>query len=147
MEAKTAKNRVSVLVVNRSRGAKREHLTLMKSCARRAAGLLPLRGEISIAVIDDEEMRELNRIYRNISRTTDVLSFEQDGGGLAGDIVISFETALRRAKLYGITPEEEIKKLIVHGAAHLAGHRHKKKREGETMRAEEAKILRAVSNL
>ncbi len=145
LKKKNAKS-LSVSVVKKSELADKEHLSLIKSCARKTAGLLSLKGELSIAVVDDEEMRELNRRYRNISRTTDVLAFELDKP-LMGEIVISFETARRRAGLYGITLEEEIKRLVVHGMAHIAGHTHKKKKDGEKMRAEELRILSAVSGL
>ncbi len=134
-------------MIDRSGLADREMLRLIKSCARKAAGLVLLKGELSVAVVDDEEMREINRAYKSISRTTDVLAFEQDGEGLIGDVVISFDTARRRAALYGITFSEEIKRLVVHGVCHLAGHSHKKRREGEKMRAEELRILRVVSDL
>lgn len=140
--------RVSVSVVDESGRADRDGLLLIKSCARKAARLLSLEGELTVAVFDDAGMRDLNRRYRNVSRTTDVLAFEQGGeGGLIGDVAISLETARRRAALHGVTFSEEIKRLVIHGIAHLAGHTHKKKKEGERMRAEESRILRAVSGL
>ncbi len=136
-----------VLVVNRSLKAEPRHLRLIKKCARKALEILSLKGELSIAVVDDPEMREINRTYKKASKTTDVLSFEQGENGLIGDVIISFETARRRAGLYGITIEEEIKRLVVHGTAHLAGHTHKRRKDGAEMRAEESKILSAVSKL
>ncbi|WP_462137427.1 rRNA maturation RNase YbeY [Candidatus Mycalebacterium sp.] len=138
---------VSVSVTDRSGFAKKKHLKLIALCARKTAALFSLGGEVSIAVVDDAEMRELNRIYRKILKTTDVLSFEQNTKELAGDVAISIQTARRRAGLYGITFEEEIKRLVIHGIAHLAGHTHKKKKEREKMRAEESRVLRAVAGL
>lgn len=136
-----------VLFVDRSGAGAAEFAGLVKLCCAEAARLLSVRGEISVAIVDDPEMRTLNRTYRNISRTTDVLSFEHGERGLAGDLVLSIETARRRARRYGITIEEELKKLVIHGVAHLAGHTHKRKKEGEAMRAEELRVLRAVSGL
>ncbi len=145
MKKTEIKNGASVSVVDRTGRTGGRYLKLMELCARKAAGLLLLKGELSVAVVDDKEMRELNRVYGKIARTTDVLSFEQNGEGLIGDVVISFETARRRAAIYGVTLPEEIKRLVVHGVCHLAGHTHKKKKEGERMRAEESRILGAVS--
>jgi probable rRNA maturation factor len=95
-------------------------------------------------------MRELNREWRNIDRATDVLSFPQEGGPdytLLGDIVISLETAERQGVRYGNTLHEEIKKLIVHGALHLLGHDHKKKKEKEIMREEESRLMLLIKEL
>jgi len=96
-------------------------------------------------------MRELNRSYRNIDRTTDVLSFAQGEGGpgytLLGDVVISLDTAGRHSESYGNTLHEEIKKLIVHGILHLLGHDHKKKKDTQIMREKEAELLSGVKDL
>ena len=138
---------ISVSVTDRSGLAEKKHLKLITLCARKTAALLSLKGEVCIAVVDDAEMRKLNGTYRKISKTTDVLSFEHNTEGLAGDIAISIQTARRRAALYGITFEEEIKRLVIHGIAHFAGHTHKKKKERDKMRAEESRVLRAVAGL
>ncbi|QMU56388.1 MAG: rRNA maturation RNase YbeY [Candidatus Mycalebacterium zealandia] len=138
---------ISISITDRSGLAEKKHLKLITLCARKATALLSPGGDVSIAIIDDNEMRELNKTYRKISKTTDVLSFEQNTGGLAGDVAISIETARRRADLYGITFEEEIKRLVIHGISHLAGHTHKKKKEREKMRAEESRVFRAIAGL
>jgi probable rRNA maturation factor len=111
---------------------------------------LPSSAELSLSFIDDLRMRELNREWRNIDRATDVLSFPQEGGPdytLLGDIVISLETAERQSVRYGNTLHEEIKKLIVHGALHLLGHDHKKKKEKEIMREEESRLMLLIKEL
>jgi len=110
---------------------------------------LPGNSEICISFIGDTEMRKLNSDFRSIDRTTDILSFSQDfehQGHILGDIVISFETAVRHAEKYGITVEKEIKKLIVHGVLHLLGHDHKKKKETEIMRNKESELLNAIES-
>lgn len=147
MKQRDTNGGAAVSVINKSYGARNRHLKLIKRCADKAARMLGVKGGIGIAVVDDPEMREFNSAYRNISRTTDVLAFEHGDEGIAGDMIISFETARRRAKLYGISIEDELKNLVVHGVAHLAGHTHKRKKEGEKMRAEELRVLRAVSAL
>ena len=106
--------------------------------------------ELSISFIDDVQMRELNRTYRNINRTTDVLSFPQREGPdftLLGDIIISINTARRHADSYGVTFQEELKKLIIHGILHLLGHDHKKKKETQIMREKEKELAIIVKDL
>ena len=130
-----------VSFVDRSRGGAFEFEEMVKLCCAEAARLLSVRGKITVTIVDDPEMRQLNRDFRNIRRTTDVLSFEH------GEIVISDETARRRARLYGITVEDELKELVVHAVAHLAGHTHKRKKDGDAMWAEELRVLKAVAKL
>ena len=111
---------------------------------------VPGDSELSITFIDDQRMRELNRAYRNINRTTDVLSFPQDEGPdytLLGDIVISLDTARRHADSYGVTQHDEIKKLIIHGILHLLGHDHKKKKETQIMREKEMQLSLLINDL
>jgi probable rRNA maturation factor len=112
---------------------------------------VPNNAELCVSFIGDEKMRELNRSYRNVDRTTDVLSFahgeEGHGYTLLGDVVISLDTAGRHGESYGNTLHEEIKKLIVHGILHLLGHDHKKKKETRIMREKEAELLSCVKDL
>jgi len=126
-------------------------LGLKKICVSALKNLdAPKGSELSISFINDEKMRELNRIYRNIDRTTDVLSFPQGEGPdmtLLGDIVISLETARRNAVRYGIETDEEIKKLIVHGILHILGYDHKRKKERDEMREKEREILLSLEGL
>ena len=84
----------------------------------------------SIAFIADSRMKELNSFFRGKETTTDVLSFphspdrfDSDESNL-GDIVISAEQAARQAKENGLTLENEIKQLILHGLLHLCGYDH-----------------------
>ena len=96
------------------------------------------------------QMRELNRTYRGIDRTTDVLSFPQSEGpdfSILGDIIISVDTARRNAKTHGITLKMELKKLIIHGILHLLGYDHKKKKETQIMREKEKELSRLVKDL
>jgi probable rRNA maturation factor len=110
------------------------------------------RSSVSLLLTNDVEIRQLNRAFRKMDRATDVLSFpmqelqdETDPAGngvLLGDIVISIETARRRsgpAKL-----DKELKRLVVHGLAHLFGHDHHRPKQAERMRALERRLLRAV---
>jgi probable rRNA maturation factor len=86
---------------------------------------------VTVAFVSDRAMRELNRLWRHKQGTTDVLSFpiEQDEfekgeDSSLGDVVISVEQAARQAKDNGLTLEQEIAQLILHGLLHLCGYDH-----------------------
>ncbi len=111
---------------------------------------LPSGTELSLSFTNDGIMRELNREWREIDRTTDVLSFPQGGGPdftLLGDIVISIDTAKRHSIKYGNTLHDEIKKLLVNGTLHLLGYDHKKKRDKEIMREKESRLMFTIKEL
>ncbi len=87
--------------------------------------------ELSIVVVDDEEMRHLNEQYRNVAQTTDVLSFPMREGEfpeiaaeLLGDIVISAPTAAETARRQGCPLQVVLDLLLVHGILHLLGYDH-----------------------
>jgi probable rRNA maturation factor len=86
--------------------------------------------DFSVAFISDRRMKELNSFFRGKALTTDVLSFpyepdefDPDRSNL-GDIVISVEQAERQAKENGLTLENELQQLILHGVLHLSGYDH-----------------------
>ncbi len=95
--------------------------------------------ELSLAFCSNNYIKRLNREYRNIDDSTDVLSFSQQhygGSGQsipAGDIVISLERLTSNAKEYGVPEEEELKRLIIHGILHLKGMDHTTNDQEEKM--------------
>ncbi|MBR2418861.1 MAG: rRNA maturation RNase YbeY [Clostridia bacterium] len=91
--------------------------------------------EISVTIVDNSEIHELNLKHRNIDRPTDVLSFplgvdgvydinNDTGAQMLGDIVISIEKAMEQAELYGHSLDREIAFLTVHSMLHLLGYDH-----------------------
>ena len=91
--------------------------------------------EVSVSFVNDEKIHALNKQYRDVDRSTDVLSFpmgedgvydlnNETGAYILGDIVISLETALRQASAYGHSLEREIGFLTVHSMLHLLGYDH-----------------------
>lgn len=91
--------------------------------------------EISVSLVDDAEIHEINLKHRDIDRPTDVLSFPlgidgvydvnlDTGAQLLGDIIISVETAVRQAEIYGHSFNREIAFLTVHSMLHLLGYDH-----------------------
>ncbi len=92
--------------------------------------------EISLVITNDDEMKEINRLYRKIDSTTDVLSFpinenKQITSQMLGDIVISFDKAKSQSVENECTIEEEIAFLYIHGLLHLLGYDHEKSEEDE----------------
>lgn len=107
--------------------------------------------EVSILLTDDQNIRILNKQYRDIDESTDVLSFSQHEGAedfpcaeeenLLGDIVISVETARRQAEQRDVGLDEELEMLLVHGLLHLLGYDHAQPQEAEAMFARQAELL------
>ena len=84
-----------------------------------------INSSIIVNLIDDKLMRRLNRKYRGIDKTTDVLSFEIGEDGILGEVYISYPKAQRQAKEYNCSLGEELVRLVGHGSLHLLGYSHK----------------------
>lgn len=109
--------------------------------------------EVSVSFVDNSEIRRLNRLYRNMDKPTDVLSFplgengvydidKETGAALLGDIVISIETAMKQAKMYDHSLEREVGFLTVHSMLHLLGYDHETSPlEAEKMHEKEEMVL------
>jgi probable rRNA maturation factor len=96
----------------------------------------------------DARIQELNRIYRNKDKPTDVLSFAMTEAGFSsslGDLVVSTETTIKQAKEYGVSREAEVVRLVAHGILHLLGYDHEMVSPVEANRMRRAeKRLRVV---
>jgi probable rRNA maturation factor len=107
----------------------------------------------SIVLAGDVWLRELNLEHRDVDAPTDVLSFgaeegeafpgapDVDEGRYLGDIAISVETARRQAAEAGLTLEEELGHLAVHGLFHILGYDHETPEDDATLRAKEEALL------
>lgn len=102
------------------------------------------QGELTVVITNDEQVRELNRIYRGVDAPTDVLAFchaskaEESippsmGDVYWGDIVISYPRAADQASTYGHPIEEELMLLVIHGTLHLLGYDHEQASDKEEM--------------
>ncbi len=91
--------------------------------------------EVSVSFVDNAEIHRLNKLYRDVDKPTDVLSFplgengvydvnNETGAYLLGDVVISMETAVRQARIYNHSLEREVGFLTVHSMLHLLGYDH-----------------------
>lgn len=83
---------------------------------------------LDLTFIRDRAMRKLNRVYRGIDTSTDVLSFSYQEAGAAsehlGDVLIAVETAEKYAQELSIDFQRELEHLVIHGTLHLAGYDH-----------------------
>ncbi|OGW43205.1 MAG: rRNA maturation RNase YbeY [Nitrospirae bacterium RBG_13_41_22] len=128
------------------------------------------KAEVSILLVNDRKMKELNLRYRGLDKTTDVLSFPQmdnpplppfikgGRGGIMnsecltadivlGDIVINLHKAKRQAVEHDLTFNEELSWLLIHGILHLIGYEHKKGRYLKNKMGRKEKELFDVINL
>ena len=130
-----------------------EYDDLLRDVAVRTLAAEGVQGaaELSILLSDDTRVRELNRAYRHIDATTDVLSFAQAEGEIfaqpegarthLGDVVISLDTARRQARDHDIALSDELAHLLVHGVLHLLGYDHERQSDAAVMRAQEDAVL------
>lgn len=96
--------------------------------------------DFTLSFLTPDEIRELNRTYRNVDSVTDVLSFESDGEidpetgkEYLGDILICAEQAGKQAEMSGHPIENEISLLEIHGLLHLLGYDHMTEEERQEM--------------
>jgi len=127
---------------------------LQKTATRILNALDCPEGELSILIVDDSRIAELNRQYLNRMGPTNVIAFPMREGefsqispGLLGDVVISIDTAEKEAELGGVSTEARFVELLVHGILHLLGYDHETD-EAEALLMEEKsqEILRIIQS-
>lgn len=105
-----------------------------------------IRGDLEVNIIDDREMKKINRLYRGVNDTTDVLSFawredktfETD---FLGQIYLSYPRVKKQAKEFKVKVQEEFARMLIHGLLHLAGYDHQKKGQAKKMFDLQEKLL------
>ncbi|HLI13149.1 MAG TPA: rRNA maturation RNase YbeY [Alphaproteobacteria bacterium] len=124
---------------------------LRRSAEQLLVALRLSHAELSVLLVSDRTMRQLNRRWRGVDRPTDVLAFAQREGaggappGLLGDVVISVETARRQAARRGASVAAEAERLLVHGLLHLLGYDHERSAaEAARMRRRERALARRL---
>ncbi|WP_136482714.1 rRNA maturation RNase YbeY [Cognatitamlana onchidii] len=102
--------------------------------------------EINYVFCDDEYLHKLNVEYLNHDTLTDIISFDYSVGKLLqGDIFISVERVKENAKEYGVSFDEEINRVIIHGILHYCGYKDKSEGEAKLMRNKENFYLGQLS--
>lgn len=103
---------------------------------------ISLNKKTNLVLCSDYYIRKLNRQYRDLDKVTDVLSFEIGDSDLLGEIYISLERVRVQARRFGITYDDEIIRLFVHGMFHLLGYDHQDSKEREVMESKERKYIK-----
>jgi len=124
-----------VEVVNRQRRLKLDTEAWSTFAARALDAIRKSESSATIAFVSDKRIRELNRQFRGIDEETDVLSFPAEEKFNLGDVAVSVDTAIVQAKENGLSFDEEIAQLILHGLLHLCGYDHERD-DGEMNRLE-----------
>jgi len=131
---------------------------LIRRCCHAVLQLekFPDSAEISVSFVDNEQIREMNRQYRDKDSATDVLSFpmgengqydvnHETGAKILGDIVLSMPRAVEQAQAYGHSLEREVGYLTAHSMLHLLGYDHEKGGlERVRMREKEEKVMQEL---
>ncbi len=115
--------------------------------------------EFSVTFATEDHIHKLNKEYRDIDDSTDILSFaaededpdetpffvENDEARILGDMVICPEVLYSNAQAFGVPKEEELRRLLIHGVLHLSGENHSTNDSSEPMLIHQEEILRACS--
>ncbi len=107
-------------------------------------GFLPNKYDLSIVIVNDEKIKELNSKYRGKDMPTDVLSFslgKDPKGRVIGEIYISFDTASKQAIENNKDLLDEIAFLSLHGTLHILGYDHEEEKDFEEMERETLKLI------
>jgi probable rRNA maturation factor len=102
------------------------------------------RADINIVIVDDTQIKKMNKEFLGRSYVTDVISFDlsdEEGGGKAFELVINAQEARRQAKSRGHSAEAELALYIVHGFLHDVGFDDAKQRQANRMHQAEDEIL------
>lgn len=106
--------------------------------------------EVSVSFVTNDEIKELNRVYRNVDSETDVLSFpmdddmDQEGTIMLGDVILSTQKIIEQAEYFGHSLEREMIYLTVHSMLHLLGYDHMVEDEKEEMRDREKEVMKSL---
>ncbi len=127
----------------------KEDYSYLSDLLDKAIEKLNIEGVFSITFIGDELMHEMNLKYRNVDRTTDVLSFALNDSpdeidveiNLLGDIFVSIPKMISQASEYGHSERRELSFLCIHGLLHLLGYDHMKKEDEEVMFSLQKEVL------
>ncbi len=145
---------MGILIDDRQKKLKISKIKLQKRAQAILNALGSPEGELSILVVDDSEIKTLNKDYLNRSGPTNVIAFPMKEGDfsdinpqLLGDVVISIETAGREALQSGISAEERFAQLLVHGILHLFGFDHEKsEQDARKMEKKSNELLRLIES-
>ncbi len=146
---------MKILIKNQQRHRPLNKTKIIRASRQILSFLEKPMAELSILFVGDRKMLQLNKVYRGICKTTDVLSFDakipirQSGANnVLGDIVINVSKAESQAKISGTGFYDEIYRLLVHGILHLLGYDHENSSyKARIMKEKEQEILYATKKM
>ena len=150
-------NTIDISYDNDSYKALAPRKTVLDYLNRVLSELSLLNVEFSVSFIDEDHMHQMNRDFRNIDDSTDILSFaaeDDDGFGfisagrrkrVLGDMLICPEVLCRNARSFGVSENEELRRLLIHGVLHLSGENHQTNDPSEPMLKKQEEILKRLS--
>lgn len=151
---------LDITIMDETMRLKEKHRSLIHELIQTSAEELALDEniELSVTIVDNEKIQEINRTYRGIDQATDVISFALEDEDeeefpvlfeedfliplLLGDIFISIDQTIEQAATYGHSFERELGFLVVHGFLHLNGFDHQTSAQEKEMFALQEKILK-----
>ena len=99
-------------------------------------------GEISFVICDDNYLLKINQDFLNHDTYTDIISFDNTiGNQLNGDIFVSADRVKENAEIFGVTKDEEMRRVLVHGILHFCGYKDKSEEDKKKMREKEDEKL------
>jgi probable rRNA maturation factor len=126
-----------ILIQNRQKRTPLNLRKVRRATQRILTELGLLDAELSLLLVDDARIQDLNRRYLNRDKPTNVLAFPMREGEfstlhprLLGDLVISVETAKRQSNRFGLDEMEMVILLMIHGVLHLVGYEHEGTKKG-----------------
>lgn len=149
-------NKIRVIITNNQKEVKIPTglRMLIRRCCNAVLRIEEFEGgaEISVTFVDNEEIKKLNRQYRNKNIETDVLSFPmgengvydtnpETGAKILGDVVISMQKAVEQAEVYGHSFQREVGYLTAHSVLHLLGYDHEEAMDRVHMREKEETVM------
>lgn len=104
-----------------------------------------IEGEISIIICSDDELLEINRKHLSHDYFTDIITFDySEGANVNGDLFVSIDRIKENADKFEVRFEEELHRVIFHGALHMMGYNDKSKEEQTLMRSKENHYLKEL---
>ncbi len=118
----------------------------IKQVVKEVLGKKSSSAKLSIAFVDNNEIKRLNNRYFDLNEVTDVIAFPLNNhkNSLNGEIVVSVETAVDTAVKENVDVEGEIVLYVVHGMLHLLGYRDGNRDDAEIMHEKESSILKSL---
>ena len=121
----------------------------------------PLSIEVCVSIVDDEQIKKLNKETRNTNKVTDVLSYPSlqitagekipqnsvFGKTYLGDIIICRPQIKRQAAEYSVTYKQEFSRMVLHSMLHLLGYDHIKEDDDKVMKAVELPLLQKITKI